>query len=118
MSAKIIPLPPRITSSQKRPNSQTSFDRKELGQILSVYGRMVSAGHWKDYAIDMLADQAIFSIYRKASESPLYQVIKRPVLRNKQGQFSVVAHGGLIMKRGHELQNVLKVFDGKRFSST
>jgi hypothetical protein len=118
MSAKIIPLPTRITSSQNRPNSQTSFDRKELGQILSVYGRMVSAGHWKDYAMDMLAEQAIFSIYRKASEQPLYQVIKRPALRQKQGQFSVVAPGGLILKRGHDLQNVLKVFDKKRFSTT
>ena len=117
MSAKIIPIAPHSTSSQDRPNSQTSFDRKELGQILSVYGRMVGAGHWKDYALDMLADQAIFSIYRQASETPLYQVIKRPALRNKQGQFSVVAPGGLILKRGHELQNVLKVFDKKRFSA-
>jgi len=117
MSAKIIPLPTRSTSSQQRPASQIAFNRKELGQILSVYGRMVSAGHWKDYAIDMLADQAIFSIYRRASETPLYQVIKRPALRQRQGQFSVVAPGGLILKRGHELQNVLKVFDKKRFST-
>lgn len=68
--------------------------------------------------MDMLAEQAIFSIYRKASEQPLYQVIKRPALRQKQGQFSVVAPGGLILKRGHDLQNVLKVFDKKRFSTT
>ena len=118
MSAKIIPIPQRTSSQQNRPNSQTSFDRKELGQILSIYGSMVGAGHWKDYAIDTLADQAIFSVFRMASEMPLYQVIKRPALRNKQGQFSVVAPGGLILKRGHDLQAVLKVFDKKRFSST
>ena len=118
MSAKIIPIAPRRSSQQNKPASQTSFDRKELGQILSVYGRMVSAGHWKDYALDMLADQAVFSIFRRASEMPLYQVIKRPALRNKQGQFSVVAPGGLILKRGHDLQAVLKVFDKKRFSNT
>jgi len=76
---------------------------------------MVSAGHWKDYALDMLKDQAVFSIFRRASEMPIYQVIKRPALRNKQGQFSVVAPGGLILKRGHDLQAVLKVFDKKRF---
>lgn len=118
MSAKIIPIATRINSSQHRTNSQTSFDRKELGQILSVYGRMVSAGHWKDYAIDALVDRAVFSIFRLASEMPLYQVIKRPALRHKQGQFSVVAPGGLILKRGHDLQAVLTVFDKKRFFST
>lgn len=76
---------------------------------------MVSAGHWKDYAMDFLADRAIFSIYRKASEHALYQIIKTPALRNRQGQFSVVAPGGLILKRGHELDAVLKVFDKKKF---
>lgn len=118
MSAKIIPIAPRITSSQIRPNLQIAFDRTELGEILGVYGRMVSAGHWKDYAIDMLSDQAVFSIFRRASEMPLYQIVKRPALRNKQGQFSVIAPGGLILKRGHELKTVLKVFDSKRFTSS
>lgn len=111
----IVNLPPRSSSGQNRNPSQTAFDRKELGQILSVYGRMVSAGHWKDYAMDFLADRAIFSIYRKASEHALYQIIKTPALRNRQGQFSVVAPGGLILKRGHELDAVLKVFDKKKF---
>jgi hypothetical protein len=118
MSAKIIPIAPRITSSQIRPNLQIAFNRLEFGQILNLYGRMVASGHWKDYAVDMLSDQAIFSVYRQASEMPLYQIVKRPALRNKQGQFSVMAPGGLILKRGHELKNVLRVFDSKRFTST
>jgi len=111
----IIDLPPRMTSGKPSIPSQVAFDRKELGQILSVYGRMVSAGHWKDYAMDFLSDRAIFSIYRKASEHALYQIVKTPALRKKQGQFSVIAPGGLILKRGHELSAVLKVFDKKKF---
>lgn len=113
--SNIINLPPRITSSNEGKPSQTAFNRQELAQILSVYGRMVSAGHWKDYAMDFLADRAIFSVYRKASEHALYQIIKTPALRQKQGQFSVIAPGGLILKRGHDLQAVLKVFDKKKF---
>ena len=76
---------------------------------------MVSAGHWKDYAMDFLSDRAVFSIYRKATEHPLYRIEKFPTLRNRQGQFSVIAPGGLILKRGHELDNVLKVFDKAKF---
>ena len=116
MSSNIVPLPPRVSSRTIRKPSQVAFDRKELGQILSVYGRMVSAGHWKDYAMDFLSDRAIFSVYRKASEHALYQIIKTPALRQKQGQFSVVAPGGLILKRGHDLSSVLKVFDKKKFA--
>lgn len=111
----IVNLPNRASTGQTRPPSQIAFDRRELGQILSVYGRMVSAGHWKDYAMDFLPDRAVFSIYRKASEHALYQIIKTPALRNRQGQFSVLAPGGLILKRGHELSAVLKVFDKKKF---
>ncbi len=115
MSAKIVNLPPRLTASSNRPDSQVAFNRQELGQILSVYGRMVSAGHWKDYALDFLSDRAIFSIYRKASEHALYRIEKKPALRLRQGEFSVIAPGGLILKRGHELNTVLKVFDRKKF---
>jgi len=115
MSSNIVNLPPRLSSGQIRPPSQVAFNRVELGRILSVYGRMVSAGHWKDYAMDFLADRAVFSIYRKASEHALYQIVKTPALRNRQGQFSVIAPGGLILKRGHELDTVLKVFDKKKF---
>src|SRR6185503_10273475 len=91
----------------------TRFDRSELNRILIVYGRMVAAGEWRDYALDFLEEVAVFSIFRRASEMPLFRVEKRPKLRNRQGQYSVIAAGGLVMKRGHELAQVLKVFDKK-----
>ena len=92
---------------------QIVFDRPELNRILTVYGRMVSAGEWRDYALDFLDEVAVFSIFRHASEMPLFRVEKRPKLRAKQGQYSVIAAGGVILKRGHELDQVLKVFDKK-----
>lgn len=88
-----------------------SFDRRELSQILNIYGRMVAAGEWRDYAIDTLKDRAVFSIFRRASEMPIYRVEKNPKMARRQGAFSVVAAGGLVLKRGHELGPVLKVFD-------
>lgn len=87
------------------------FLRRELEVILSVYGRFVSAGEWRDYAIDSLRDSAIFSVFRRTSESPLYQIVKKPALARRQGAFSVIAHGGLILRRGSELDQVLHVFD-------
>jgi hypothetical protein len=92
---------------------QITFDRLELNRILTVYGRMVGCGEWRDYALDFLEEAAVFSIFRRASEMPLYRVEKRPALRNKQGQYSVIAAGGVILKRGHDLAQVLKVFDKK-----
>jgi hypothetical protein len=92
------------------------FDRRELGQLLSVYGRMVSAGHWRDYAIDGLRDAAVFSVFRRSSEFPLYRIEKRPALSRRQGAWAVLAHGGLVLKRGHDLAQVLKVFDRARFT--
>ncbi len=91
----------------------TRFDRGELNRILAVYGRMVAAGEWRDYALDFLEEVAVFSIFRRASEMPLFRVEKQPKLRSKQGQYSVIAAGGLVMKRGHDLAQVLKVFDKK-----
>lgn len=91
----------------------TRFDRSELNRILTVYGRMVAAGEWRDYAVDFLEEAAVFSIFRRASEMPLFRVEKRPKLRQRQGQYCVIAAGGLVMKRGHELAQVLKVFDRK-----
>ncbi|MEE9273215.1 MAG: DUF2794 domain-containing protein [Robiginitomaculum sp.] len=117
MSAKIIPLTPRNLAQNTKTVSQISFDRYEIGLILNIYGQMVSKGLWKDYAMDMLPARAVFSVYRKASENPLYQIIKTPALRNKQGQFSIIAPGGLILKRGHDLKAVLCVFDKQRFSA-
>ena len=87
---------------------QISFDRKELNVILATYGYGVSAGQWRDYAIDHLKDAAIFSIFRHTSEMPLYRIEKRPKLARKQGAFCLTTTSGQILKRGHELAQVLK----------
>ena len=92
------------------------FDRKELNLLLGLYGRMVAAGHWRDYAIDGLKDAAVFSVFRRASEAPLYRIEKRPALARRQGAWMVTAHGGLVLKRGHELAQVLRLFDRDRFA--
>lgn len=102
-SAQILPFP----AATKR----VSFDRTELQAILNLYGRMVSAGEWRDYAIDFTPDKAVFSIYRRSSEMPLYRIEKDPKLARKQGAYSVVVSTGLILKRGHELDRVLRVLD-------
>ena len=91
----------------------TRFDRAELNRILTVYGKMVAAGEWRDYALDFLEEAAVFSIFRRASELPLFRVEKRPKLKAKQGQYAVIAAGGLVMKRGHDLAQVLRIFDRK-----
>lgn len=90
---------------------QVVFNRQELTAILAVYGRKVASGEWRDYAIDLNRDRAVFSVFRRASEFPLYRIEKDPKLARKQGAYSVVAAGGLIMKRGHDLVRVLGVFD-------
>src|SRR3954471_13623834 len=92
---------------------QVTFDRSELNRILTVYGRMVAAGEWRDYALDFLDDMAVFSIFRRSAEMPLFRIEKRPKLRARQGQYSVVAAGGVILKRGQELAQVLRIFDRK-----
>ena len=92
---------------------QVTFDRLELNRILGVYGRMVAAGEWRDYALDFLEEMAVFSVFRRSAEVPLFRIEKRPKLRARQGQYSVIAAGGLILKRGHELAQVLKIFDKK-----
>ncbi len=93
--------------------AQVRFDRAELNRILTLYGRMVAAGEWRDYAIDFRDEAAVFSIYRRASEMPLFRVEKRPKLRDKQGLYAVIAATGHILKRGHDLAAVLRVFDKK-----
>lgn len=94
--------------------SRVFFERRELNLVLSLYGRMVAAGEWRDYAMDALDDRAVFSIFRRASEAPLYQVEKRPALARKQGAFAVLNAAGLILKRGHELAPVLNFLEPKR----
>ncbi|MGQ3356157.1 MAG: DUF2794 domain-containing protein [Phreatobacter sp.] len=99
----VIPLnagasPPRV-----------SFDRRELQAILQLYGRMVAAGEWRDYAIDFLKGKAVFAIFRRASEMPLYRVEKNP--EAKQGPYAVINTAGLVLKRGHDLRRVLAVLE-------
>lgn len=84
-----------------------SFDRRELARILDLYGRMVAAGHWRDYAIRMGPDAAVFAAFRRASERPEIRIEKRPALRLKQGAFALVSEHGAVLKRGHELAGVL-----------
>jgi hypothetical protein len=97
----------------EKPMPRISFDRQELNRILAIYGRMVAAGEWRDYALDFLEETAVFSIFRRSSEMPLFRVEKSPRLRSKQGQYAVIAAGGLVLKRGHELAQVLRIFDKK-----
>ncbi|HVZ14694.1 MAG TPA: DUF2794 domain-containing protein [Bauldia sp.] len=90
------------------------FSRQELTKILTVYGRHVADGEWRDYAIDHLSERAVFSIFRRASEVPLYRIVKQPKLARRQGAFSLVAGSGAVLKRGHDLANVLRFIDKPR----
>jgi hypothetical protein len=90
-----------------------TFDRRELSLILGIYGRMLAIGMARDYAIDHLGDRAVFSIFRRTSETPLYRIEKRPKDAARQGAWSVVASTGGILKRGRDLRQVLKVFERK-----
>ena len=94
------PQPPCVT-----------FDRRELDRILGLYGRMVAAGEWRDYAIDFLRHRAVFSVFRHAAEVPIYRIEKNPKLARRQGAYSVITATGLIMRRGPELDRVLRVLD-------
>jgi hypothetical protein len=107
LSAVITPFP-----FASRLN-QVGFERVELTQILNLYGRMVAAGNWRDYAIDLGRDAAIFSAFRRAAERPEYRIEKRPDLRNKQGQWVLVGEGGAVLKRGHDLGPVLAPVERK-----
>ena len=93
------------------PAHQVTFDRRELNRILGLYGRMVAAGEWRDYAIDFLKDRAVFSVFRRSSEVPIYRIEKNPKLARRQGAYSVVSATGLIVRRSHELERVLRVLD-------
>jgi hypothetical protein len=93
------------------PVSRVTFERKELDRIFNLYGRKVAAGEWRDYAIDFLRDRAVFSVFRRASEVPLYRIEKNPKLARRQGTYSVISATGLIVRRGHELDRVLRAID-------
>ncbi|HEU5094583.1 MAG TPA: DUF2794 domain-containing protein [Devosia sp.] len=94
-----------------RQKPYVGFDRLELNTILGLYGRKVAAGEWRDYAIDFLKDRALFSVYKRSSERPLYVIEKNPRLRARQGQYMVLGQDGRVLKRGHELINVLRVLE-------
>ena len=92
---------------------QVAFHRTELAPILSLYGRMVAAGEWRDYGISCLREVAVFSIFRRTAEMPLYRIEKRPKLRMKQGMYAVIGPNGQVLRRGHDLNAVLRVLERK-----
>lgn len=102
-----------IPLQHNRPPEQVAFHRRELGVILGLYGRMVAAGEWRDYGISMLRDVAVFSVFRRAAEHPIYRIEKRPKLTLKQQQYSVIGMDGRILKRGADLKQVLQVLEKK-----
>jgi len=102
--AKLISLTPKN-------DLPVTFNRRELDEILRIYGFMVSACEWRDYAIDHLMDRAVFTIFRRTSEVPMFRIEKNPRFARKQGAYSVIAASGLILKRGQELDRVLRIFD-------
>lgn len=108
----IRPAPPPSRHAGAVPQ-QVVFDRHELSKLLGVYGRGVAMGVWRDYAIDMHRQQAVFSIFQRASDRPEFRVIRQPELARKQGQYSLVSQSGAILKRGHELPNVLRLLERK-----
>ena len=112
-SQKQNPSNSRHKIRSKAPN-QVAFDRRELSELLRVYGHRVSQGEWRDYAMDFQKDRAIFSIFKRASEMPIYRIEKDPKLARKQGAYAVVNASGMVLKRGHELRQVLKVLEPRK----
>ena len=113
---RIVRLPPQISgnageqeSARAAAERPTTFDRQELFEILNLYGRKVALGEWRDYAIDFGRETAVFAVFRRTSEVPLYRIEKTPRLSRRQGAYAVVAQGGLVLRRGHDLRQVLKV---------
>ncbi|MBK1637156.1 DUF2794 domain-containing protein [Rhodovulum adriaticum] len=92
---------------------RVAFDRVEMGVILTVYGRMVAAGEWRDYGISCLREVAVFAVFRRTAEHPLYRIEKRPKLRQRQGMYAVIGMDGQVLKRGHDLKTVLRVLEKK-----
>lgn len=108
---KTPPTTEKTPPGQKQREPDIFFTRAELQTILGVYGRKVVEGEWRDYAIGAFRDVAVFAVHRRSSEQPLFRIEKRPKLARRQGAYSVIAATGLVMKRGHDLAQVLKVFE-------
>ena len=104
-----------VTKLQTAASPKVAFHRSEMSKILNVYGKMVMAGQAKDYAIGMYKDQAVFAIFRRHAEAPTWRIEKLPALRNQQGAYVVYGSQNQILKRGHDLQQVLKVFESRQF---
>lgn len=102
-----------LTPFPKKPVEQVAFHRLELGQIMGIYGRMVAAGEWRDYGISCLKEVAVFSIFKRTAENPIFRVEKRPKLRNRQGMYALMGAEGQVLKRGHDLRSVLGVLERK-----
>lgn len=113
MNIPTIPTNTMQGAKAERPVEQVAFHRTELSVILSLYGRMVAAGEWRDYGISCLREVAVFSVFRRTAEMPLYRIEKRPKLRAKQGMYAVVGTNGQVLKRGHDLKSVLGVLERK-----
>jgi hypothetical protein len=105
-----------LDAQSPAPKPGVFFDRRELDQILRVYGRMVAAGEWRDYAIAGLSEAAVFAIFRHTAETPVYRVEKRPALARRQGAWAIIGQGGQVLRRGHELSQVLRFFDSRKFT--
>ena len=116
-AAVIVPLRSEVRTPTQQPTPpstftpQISFDRFELNALLSLYGRKVAEGEWRDYAMDFMKDRAVFSVFRRSAEYPLYRIEKNPKLARRQGAYSVITAAGQVLKRGHELPRVLAVLD-------
>ena len=106
----------QLQNYRSQPNTRIFFDRKELDAILNVYGMMVAKGEWRDYAMGDDKEQAIFAIFRRASEMPVYRIIKCPKWAKKQGAYAILNASGQILKRGHDLKIALRYFDKRKFS--
>ena len=111
VGAEVVQLFAAAAPVRESVERRVSFDRRELFEILRLYGRMVAEGEWRDYAIDHLETRAVFSIFRRTAEAPLYRIEKDPKLANRQGAYSVIAQGGMILKRGQDLARVIAVLD-------
>lgn len=105
------------SNSREIPPPQVAFHRTELNPILSLYGRMVAAGEWRDYGISCLREVAVFSIFRRTAEHPMYRIEKRPKLRDKQGLYAIFGMDGQVLRRGHDLKTVLRVLERKLIRS-
>lgn len=112
-SSNVIPLQSTAQNTRKPTQERVFFNRRDIDTLIQFYSARVGTGEWRDYAMDMLKDRAVFSVFKRASEVPVYTIEKQPKLARKQGEWSVINASGLVLKRGHDLKQVLKVLEKK-----